>query len=93
MTSQTSQPSRQSNFNLSLSRRYFVERVFQIACWTSVAIGLTVLAVLLIDVFLDGLPRLDWTLLTNFPSRKPDQAGLKSGFGRDNLGDGDYGAP
>ena len=78
MTSQTSQPSRQSNFDLSLSRRYFVERVFQIACWTSVAIGLTVLAVLLIDVFLDGLPRLDWTLLTNFPSRKPDQAGLKS---------------
>ena len=79
MTIQSSErSSRQGNFDLSLSRRYLVERVFQIACWTSVAIALTVLAVLLIDVFLDGLPRLDWTLLTNFPSRKPDQAGLKS---------------
>ena len=79
MTIQSSErSSRQGNFDLSLSRRYLVERVFQIVCWTSVAIALTVLAVLLIDVFLDGLPRLDWTLLTNFPSRKPDQAGLKS---------------
>lgn len=66
------------NYDLSLSRRYGMERVFQVACWAAVILSLTVLAVLLVDVFLDALPRLDWTLLTNFPSRKPDQAGVKS---------------
>ena len=83
MTIQDSEPSQaqfqpKENYNLSLSRRYGVEKVFQFACWASVIIGLSVLAVLLVDVFLDGLPRLDWTLLTEYPSRKPDEAGVKS---------------
>lgn len=40
--------------------------------------GLVVLAVLLIDVFSDGLSRLNWNFLTSFPSRKPEEAGLLS---------------
>ena len=67
-----------SNFDVALKKRYFWDRVFQIASWAAVAIGLIVLVTLLVDVFLDGLPRLDWTLLSEFPSRKPQQAGLKS---------------
>ncbi len=40
--------------------------------------GLLVLAVLLIDVGLDGLGRLSWEFLTSYPSRRPDQAGILS---------------
>lgn len=40
--------------------------------------GLLVLAVLLIDVGLDGLPRLSWEFLTSYPSRRPEQAGILS---------------
>ncbi|NET60444.1 MAG: phosphate ABC transporter permease PstA, partial [Symploca sp. SIO2E6] len=36
------------------------------------------LVVLLIDVVIDGFPRLDWTLLSQYPSRFPEKAGLKS---------------
>ncbi|TVQ45357.1 MAG: phosphate ABC transporter permease PstA [Gloeocapsa sp. DLM2.Bin57] len=65
-------------FNYALNRRYQVGRIFATLCWLAVALALIVLVVLLINVFIDGLPRLDWGLLTNFPSRRPAQAGLKS---------------
>lgn len=67
-------------FNYRLERRYLLGRLFAIATWSAVAIALIVLAVLVINVFFDGLPRLDWKLLTEFPSRKPERAGLKSAF-------------
>ncbi len=41
-------------------------------------IGLVVLAVLLIDIFSDGLGRLDWDFITSFPSRRPARAGILS---------------
>ncbi|PSO87976.1 MAG: phosphate ABC transporter permease PtsA [Cyanobacteria bacterium SW_12_48_29] len=66
------------NFDFALSRRRKWDRIFAIASWTAVIIALTVLVVLLVDVFIDGLPRLDWTLLSEFPSRLPKRAGLKS---------------
>lgn len=67
-----------AKFDYALNLRYQVGRIFAILCWLAVALALIVLLVLLIDVFIDGLPRLDWGLLTNFPSRRPAQAGLKS---------------
>lgn len=67
-----------SNFDVGLSKRYAIDRFFQIACWLAVIIALVVLVVLLVDVFIDGLPRLDWNLLTEFPSRRASRAGLKS---------------
>jgi len=36
------------------------------------------LMVLLVDVFLDGLPRLSWGFLTSFPSRRAEEAGALS---------------
>lgn len=38
--------------------------------------GLTALAVLLIDVFGDGWPRLSWGFLTSYPSRRAEAAGI-----------------
>lgn len=40
--------------------------------------GLAFLALLLWDVFRDGLSRLSWEFLTSYPSRKPEQAGILS---------------
>jgi phosphate transport system permease protein len=53
-------------------------RVFELICLAAVSLGLLVLAVLLVDVLIDGLPRLRPHLITEFPSRFADQAGLRS---------------
>ncbi|MEB3226564.1 MAG: phosphate ABC transporter permease PstA [Synechococcus sp.] len=65
-------------FDSRLKTRYRWDMVFQALSWFAVILSIVVLAVLLIDVFLDGLPRLDWSLLNSFPSRRPEEAGLKS---------------
>ena len=43
----------------------------------SLLVGFVMLGVLLVDVFRDGLPYLDMTLLTDPPSTDPDQAGAR----------------
>ncbi|OEF98090.1 phosphate ABC transporter, permease protein PstA [Vulcanibacillus modesticaldus] len=42
--------------------------------------GVITLAVLLVDVFIKGIPWLDWQFLNSFPSRFPERAGIKSAF-------------
>lgn len=42
--------------------------------------GLIILLTLLIDITLDGLSRLGWQFLTNYPSRKPEEAGVLSAW-------------
>lgn len=41
-------------------------------------LGVVTLGALLIDLFIDGLTRIDWQFLTSFPSRKPAIAGILS---------------
>ncbi len=41
-------------------------------------IGLVVLAALLVDIFSDGLTRIDWSFITSYPSRRPMRAGILS---------------
>ena len=54
-------------------------RLFQASLLAAVGLGLLSLAVLVIDVILDGGSRLSWDFLTNFPSRiNPDNAGVES---------------
>ena len=43
----------------------------------SLLVGFLMLGALLVDVFKDGLPYLDWTLLTNPPSTDPEIAGAR----------------
>jgi phosphate transport system permease protein len=61
-----------------MASRYRTDGIFQVITWTSVVIALLVLAVLIIDVLVDGLPFINWNFLTSFPSRKAEQAGLLS---------------
>ncbi len=52
--------------------------VWKIVALTAVLLGIAMLLTLLIRVFVDGLPYLRPELFTNFPSRFPDKAGLRS---------------
>lgn len=69
-----------SQFKTSLPKRYQQGNIFRIVSLIATYIGLVVLAVLLIDVFVDGISNLDWGFLTNYPSRKPEQAGFLSAW-------------
>lgn len=65
-------------FEAKLKQRYRWDQVFSAASWFAVIFSIVILAVLMTDVFIDGLPRLDWKLLSEFPSRRPEASGLKS---------------
>jgi phosphate transport system permease protein len=51
-------------------------RLFELTGLLATCVGLVVLAVLVVDVFSDGIPRLGWDFLTSYPSRKPEEAGI-----------------
>jgi phosphate transport system permease protein len=53
-------------------------RIFAGLMLFSLAIGILTLAVLLIQVVVEGWPRLNMDLLTNFPSRRPARSGAQS---------------
>ncbi|UZQ54996.1 phosphate ABC transporter permease PstA [Trichothermofontia sichuanensis B231] len=46
-----------NNFDPNISRRYLFDKIFVSLTWLAVAISIVVLAALLIDVLIDGLPR------------------------------------
>jgi phosphate transport system permease protein len=65
-------------FQPNLAVRYGLDRLFRWATWVAAFVGVVFLAILVVDVLIDGLPRLNWQFLTSFPSRKPAAAGLLS---------------
>jgi phosphate transport system permease protein len=65
-------------FKVNLAGRYRLDTIFALLTWLAIAISVLALAALVFDVLIDGLPRLNWSFLTNFPSRKPEEAGLLS---------------
>ncbi|HEY5595358.1 MAG TPA: phosphate ABC transporter permease PstA [Nitrospiria bacterium] len=61
-----------------LANRYRTDFLFRVCAVSMLLVGLGTLAVLLIDVLMDGAGKLSWSFLTSFPSRKPEQAGVLS---------------
>ena len=59
-------------------RRRRMGGVFAVLCAAATLVGVAALAVLLVDVVIDGLPRLDMAFLTSFASRIPERAGVKA---------------
>ncbi|MBW3661157.1 MAG: phosphate ABC transporter permease PstA [Gemmatimonadetes bacterium] len=53
-------------------------KVFQWVCLSATLVGVVVLAALLIDVLVDGVAWLTPAFFTEFPSRIPERAGIKS---------------
>ncbi|NET33088.1 MAG: phosphate ABC transporter permease PstA [Cyanothece sp. SIO1E1] len=72
------QPPASQLFKANLNSRYRIDGIFAAATWLAVIIAIAVLAILIIDVLADGLARVDWQFITNFPSRKAERAGLFS---------------
>lgn len=62
----------------SIRRNEFRNGAFAVIGFLSTLIGLILLAVLLIDLAIDGMPRLSYQFLTSFPSRFPEKAGILS---------------
>ena len=65
-------------WRLRLRRRRLAGRLFLGLTIVSTLAGLVVLAVLLIDVFMDGAREVDGDFLTSYPSRFPAKAGVRS---------------
>jgi phosphate transport system permease protein len=63
-----------------IRRRKRQDAVFNILGIVCTSIGLIVLAALLIDLAIDGLPRLSWQFMTSFPSRFASRAGILSSW-------------
>ena len=67
-----------ADFQKGKFRRKWMARAFHGLCLLSVAIALGMLAVLLIYLLVQGVTRIDWSFLTSFASRHPEQAGIKA---------------
>ena len=59
-------------------RRRVLGAAFAVLCGAATLVGVAALAVLLVDLALDGLPRLNGAFLTSFASRFPERAGVKA---------------
>jgi len=68
--------------DLSFRRRVFARRAtalgFVVVCVLATCLGIAALGVLLADVLRDGIGRLSWDFINSFPSRKPEEAGIKA---------------
>jgi len=54
--------------------------IFAVVGVMSLMVGILTFVTLFVDMIIDGVPRLSWDFLTNFPSRKPAQAGILSAW-------------
>lgn len=71
----------QGDFDSHLAQRYNYDKLFRIAAFLATISGLIVLALLVLDVLVDGLPRLLEgfpQFLQSFPSRSAARAGVAS---------------
>ncbi|MGD2152099.1 MAG: phosphate ABC transporter permease PstA [Gemmatimonadales bacterium] len=65
-------------FDARPGRRKVKGEIFLWVCFAATAVAVVLLAILLIDIMRQGMGRLSADFLTNFPSRFPERAGIKS---------------
>jgi phosphate transport system permease protein len=53
---------------------------FAVIGFVVLLLTLTALLSMVIDFMIDGVPRISWDFLTNYPSRRPEQAGILSAW-------------
>lgn len=61
-------------------RRKLAEKAFVGLCIAAVVLPLIILMVLVTDVAIDSIGRLNWDFLSSYPSRKAEQAGILPGL-------------
>lgn len=65
-------------FHRSLRGRRLRGNIAVAIFFGSTLIGIATLTALIADVLVDGIPWLDWDFLSTYPSRRPEDAGLRS---------------
>jgi phosphate transport system permease protein len=70
----------QARFRPRVVYRHAVGRVAAGLFLAATALGVLVLAILLVTVWQDGAARLSWSFVTSFPSRFADRAGILAGL-------------
>jgi phosphate transport system permease protein len=68
----------QEDFEPRREARKRLGTAFKWLCFSAVVFGILALVVLLADVFIDGYRWVDWSFLTSYPSRFPEQAGIRA---------------
>jgi phosphate transport system permease protein len=63
-----------------IGRARRIDLAFACAGLLVMVIAMAMLMALIVDLVIDGLPRLSWDFLTNFPSRRPGRAGILSAW-------------
>ena len=71
-------PIQYSKFDTNLTRRKRFGQIIYFLLLSCVLIGIVGLLILLVRILFDGIDWLSWHFLTNFPSRHPEIAGMKS---------------
>ena len=59
-----------------IAKHKALDGMFAVIGLLALMVGLVTLLALIIDLAMDGVPRLAWTFFTSFPSRFPEQAGI-----------------
>ncbi len=67
-----------ASFNPRLALRKAIGGAFYAVFLLAVMIGIIGLLVLIVRILFEGLPWLNWDFINSYPSRHPEQAGLKS---------------
>ncbi len=70
------EPEDKTAFSTSSTTRNITDKLFSTLVIAAAFFGIVVLAVLLFDVFRDGLPFVDWQFLTSLSSINPENAGV-----------------
>ncbi len=69
-----------SDYSKIIEKRNRQDLIFNIVGIACTFVGIVTLVALLVNMLIDGLPRLDWQFLTSFPSRFADRAGILSSW-------------
>ncbi len=69
-----------SDYSNIINKRKREDLIFNVVGVVCTLIGVITLTALLVNLIMDGLPRLDWQFLTSFPSRFAGRAGILSAW-------------
>ena len=69
-----------NEIRMMISRHKRWDGLFALIGLLAMLIGVATLAVLFVDLLLDGAARISWDFFTSFPSRHPEKAGILSAF-------------
>ncbi|MBA2422799.1 MAG: phosphate ABC transporter permease PstA [Chitinophagales bacterium] len=69
-----------NSFEIHALKQRTKDIIFQVTAIVGLLFAVTVLLLLLINVFQDGWGRLSWQFISSYPSRKPESAGIIAGL-------------